>query len=68
MERHHQIQAGKITAKHHIWEDSDVEMNEAKIRGQETSKGAVAVVWVREAEGLKQKRGGARNQVGWEIY
>lgn len=43
-------------------------MNEAKIRGQETSKGAVAVVWVREAEGLKQKRGGARNQVGWEIY
>ena len=28
-----------------MWEDSDVEMNEAKIRRQETSKGAVAVAW-----------------------
>ena len=27
-----------------------LEMNEAKIRGQETSKGAVAVAWGREAE------------------
>lgn len=28
----------KLLLKRHIWEDSDVEMNEAKIRGQETSK------------------------------
>ena len=44
-----------------MWEDSDVEMNEAKIRGQETSKGAVAVAWG-GGWGLNQERGGRESR------
>lgn len=37
-------------------DSGDVDMDGDKIRGEEISKGAIAVVWVRDAEGLNQER------------
>lgn len=37
-----------------MYRNRDEEMDGAKIRGSEISKGAIAVIWVWNAEGLNQ--------------